>query len=126
MSSIVGAKAISLAESGAVTERPHARVFAVKGSAGRTYTVVIGARGIGAALTPHGMDVCTCEAGRSGVKCSHAAAARLVIDRELREARDAGLTPAQYHAQRHAATAAETIPDLGLEPRVGDLEPDRL
>jgi uncharacterized Zn finger protein len=106
VSSIVGAKAISLASTpGAVTERPHARVFAVKGSAGRTYTVVVGARGLGAELTAHGRDICTCPAGQAGSRCSHTAAARLVIDRELRAAREAGLTAAEYHELRNERPA---------------------
>lgn len=77
MSSIVGGKAIQLATSGQVTERPHARVFQVKG-----YVVVIGAY-TGADMA---RDVCTCQAGQRGMRCSHAAAAHLQIASERQPA----------------------------------------
>lgn len=65
MSDHVGAKAITLATTGQVAEDPAARVFRVK-----TYTVVVS--GIAA-------DLCTCQAGQRGVRCSHVAAARLML-----------------------------------------------
>lgn len=94
MTSIISAKAISLASTpGAVEERPHARVFRVRGTSGNVHHVIVGARPIGAALTTAGTDVCTCQAGSRGGKCSHMAAAHLVIARERRgeaEARSPG------------------------------------
>lgn len=65
------AKATQLARDGQVTEDQAARVFRVK-----TYTVVIG----------RGPDVCTCQAGQRGVRCSHAHAARLVMAQQRQEA----------------------------------------
>lgn len=78
MSSILGARAISMVMNGQVTERPHARVFLVK-----DYTVVIGG------TTTIGQDVCTCQAGQRGVSCSHVRAAHLLIARERDQRGDA-------------------------------------
>jgi uncharacterized Zn finger protein len=102
MSSIVGAKAISLASTpGTVEERPHARVFTVKGTGDRSYTVVLGAGPL--------RDVCTCPAGTAGRPCSHTAAARLVVGRELRAAMDARRTVSEYHADRFRAMLADAM-----------------
>lgn len=87
MSSIIGAKAISMVANGRVVERPHARVFAVEGSTGAAYVVVIGARPVDD--DPERRSVtCTCPAGQRERACSHAYAAHLLIARE-REAVDA-------------------------------------
>jgi uncharacterized Zn finger protein len=79
MSSILGAKAISLVQAGQVSERGHARVFNVK-----DYVVVIGARPLEHSAP---RDVCTCQAGQRGVRCSHIAAVKLQMARERDEAR---------------------------------------
>jgi hypothetical protein len=70
MSGITAAKAMQIARDGQITEEPTARVFRVK-----TYTVVIG----------RGPDICTCQAGQRGIRCSHARAARLVLAEQRQE-----------------------------------------
>lgn len=82
MSSIVGAKAISLVEHDGIRERPHSRVFIADSSNGTdSYIVVIGADGVFGERS-----VCTCTAGANHRRCYHVAAAKLLIARENRDA----------------------------------------
>lgn len=85
MSSIQGARAISLALSDDIEEREHVRVFVVESTSGNHYTVVFGAypvRGSAVGAKP----VCNCPAGVRGVECYHVKAARLVMAREREDA----------------------------------------
>jgi uncharacterized Zn finger protein len=74
MSDIVGGKAISLVQRGGIVEDEYARVFYAQGSGGSRYTVVVTSRSA----------TCTCEAGRNGRRCYHAAAAHLFMAKQVR------------------------------------------
>lgn len=76
MSSIMGAKAISLVAAGGIAEDGFGRLFYARGSGGQVYRVT---RGSGVAGLDAGEWGCTCRAGQAGRPCYHAAAAALMI-----------------------------------------------
>lgn len=104
MSDHAGAQAISAVNRGDVVELTSARTFAVPSSDRSTvYLVTL------AVIDGEWRASCTCEAGRHGTRCWHARAARIAA-----------------RSTRPPILLAEDADTLEPEPRVGDLEPDRL
>lgn len=73
MSVTVDLKGRAIVESGGIVEQEGVRAFAVRGGCGYTYLVVLA----------DAWQSCNCPAGQHAAACSHIAAARLLMEREI-------------------------------------------